>query len=316
MKEASESRAPNVLVLGVGGILGEAWMAGFLAGSAQATGVDYRDANAFMGTSAGSIVAAQLAAGAELQRPRTWADARDGGGPGDRPGSIRAAIERVGRLYLGAVSPLAAPALGAATRGGALARAALLASVPRGTISLDDLHARMAALSSRFDGRLRVAAVDRASGRRVVFGAPGAPAVDVADAVVASCAIPGVLRPARIEGREYVDGGVWSPTNLDAAAIGRGDRVLCLVPTAVLSGSSALPLRTLTAGWRLMTEMEAGAARRRGAKVTVVAPDAGARAAMGTSLMDPRPRERVLAEGFRQGRAHAHSSSAAGVGSA
>jgi NTE family protein len=223
---------------------------------------------------------------------------------------------RAGRLYLGVLSPLAAPALGAATPGGALARAALLASVPSGTIPLDDLHARVAALGSRFDGRLRVAAVERATGRRVVFGAPDAPAAAVADAVVASCAIPGVMRPARIGGREYVDGGVWSPTNLDAAAVGRGDRVLCLVPTAVLGSSSAFPLRALAAGWRLTTAMESEVARRLGATVTVVAPDAGAKAAMGRNLMDPRPRERVLAEGFRQGRADADPRSAADVRSA
>ena len=311
----TETLAPNVLVLGVGGILGEAWMSGFLAGSGHATGVDYRDADAFLGTSAGSIVAAQLAAGAELQQPRSWADGPGEDAPANRPGGLRAATERAGRLYLSAISPLAAPALSATAPAGALARAALLASMPRGTIPVDDLHARMTALGSRFEGRLRVAAVERATGRRVIFGASGAPPAAVADAVVASCAIPGVLRPARIGGREYVDGGVWSPTNLDAAAIGRGDRVLCLVPTAVL-GAAPFPLRTLAAGWRLMTAMEAGAARRRGATVTVVAPDAGARAAMGTSLMDPGPRERVLAEGFRQGRADADSRSAASVGTA
>jgi NTE family protein len=312
----TESLAPNVLVLGVGGILGEAWMSGFLAGSAHATGVDYRDVDTFVGTSAGSILAAELAAGAEPQRPRNWADARDGSAPEDHPGSLRAATERAGRLYLSAISPLAARALSAATPAGALARAALLASIPRGRIPLDDLHARVTALRSRFDGSLRVIAVERASGRRVVFGASGAPPAPVADAVVASCAIPGVFRPALIGGREYVDGGVWSPTNLDAAAVDRGDRVLCLVPTAFLGGPSAFALRTLAAGWRLTTAMEAEAARRRGATVTVVAPDAGARAAMGTSLMDPRPRERVLAEGFRQGRANADARSAAGVGSA
>lgn len=309
-------RLPNVLVLGVGGILGEAWMSGFLAGSADATGADYRDVDAFVGTSAGSIVAAQLAAGAEPQRPRNWADTKTESAPDAGPGSLRAATERAGRLYLSAISPLAAPALGAATSAGALARAALLASTPSGTIPLDDLHTRVTALRSRFDGRLRLVALERTSGRRVVFGAPGAPPASVAEAVVASCAIPGVIRPALIGGREYVDGGVWSPTNLDAADIGRGDRVLCLVPTSGLGGRWALPLRTLVAGWRLTTAMEAEGARRRGATVTLVAPDAGARAAMGTSLMDPRPRERVLAEGFRQGRSNAESRSAAGVASA
>jgi NTE family protein len=305
----TDGSAPNVLVLGVGGILGEAWMSGFLAGSSHATGVDYRDADAFTGTSAGSIVAAQLAAGAELQLPRDWAEADGASEAANRPGGLRAAAARAGRLSLSAISPLAAPALSAATPGGAVARAALLTAIPSGTIPLDDLHARVSALRSRFDGRLRVVAVERASGRRVVFGAPGAPPAAVADAVVASCAIPGVLRPARIGGREYVDGGVWSPTNLDAAAIGRGDRVLCLVPTASLGG----PLRALAAGWRLTTATEAQAARRRGATVTVAGPDEGARAAMGTSLMDPRPRERVLAEGFRQGREDADVRSAARV---
>jgi NTE family protein len=188
--------------------------------------------------------------------------------------------------------------------GGALARAALLRGVPRGEIPLDDLRARIAALGSRFDGRLRVIAVDRATGRRIVFGAPPAPPAAVADAVAASCAVPGVLRPVRIGGREYVDGGVWSPTNLDVATVGRGDRVLCLVPTAALSRSPVLPLRTLAAGWRLTTELEAAAVRRRGAAVTIIGPDAGATAAMGLDPMDPRPRERVLSEGFRQGSAH------------
>jgi len=127
----------------------------------------------------------------------------------------------------------------------------------------------------------------------------------VADAVAASCAIPGVLRPIRIGGREYVDGGVWSPTNLDVAAVGRGDRVLCLVPTAALSRSPVLPLRTLAAGWRLTTALEAAALRRRGAAVTIIGPDAGATAVMGADPMDPRPREHVLSEGFRQGAARA-----------
>src|SRR5947208_12924511 len=54
---------PDVLVLGAGGILGEAWMGGLLAGVNEATGFDARDCEHFVGTSAGSIVAAGLAAG-------------------------------------------------------------------------------------------------------------------------------------------------------------------------------------------------------------------------------------------------------------
>jgi NTE family protein len=103
--------------------------------------------------------------------------------------------------------------------------------------------------------------------------------------------------------REYVDGGVWSPTNLDLARAGKSDRVLCLVPTAAMGIAPALALRGLAAGWRLATSVEAAAAGRRGAKVEIVAPDGGAATAMAGDLMNPARRARVLAEGFRQGAA-------------
>src|SRR6185295_4720966 len=53
--------APDVLVLAGGGVRGEAWMTGVLAGIEDATGTDLRRVEAFVGTSAGSIVAARLA---------------------------------------------------------------------------------------------------------------------------------------------------------------------------------------------------------------------------------------------------------------
>src|SRR4051794_41942512 len=56
---------PDVLVLGAGGILGEAWMGGLLAGFHEASGWDPRDCEHFVGTSAGSIVAAALAGGVD-----------------------------------------------------------------------------------------------------------------------------------------------------------------------------------------------------------------------------------------------------------
>src|SRR5215204_1663764 len=55
--------SPDVLVLGGGGILGEAWMSAVLAGLAEATGFDPRSCEGYVGTSAGSIVAAALSAG-------------------------------------------------------------------------------------------------------------------------------------------------------------------------------------------------------------------------------------------------------------
>ena len=74
-------RRPDVLVLGGGGPLGEAWLRSLLAGLEADTGWDLREADAFVGTSAGSIVAATLAAG---RRPRTadaWEQAANDGPP-------------------------------------------------------------------------------------------------------------------------------------------------------------------------------------------------------------------------------------------
>jgi len=64
-----DGRPPNVLVLGGGGLLGEAWMTGVLAGYEDATGADVRRCRRYVGTSAGSIVAASLVAGRSPRRP-------------------------------------------------------------------------------------------------------------------------------------------------------------------------------------------------------------------------------------------------------
>jgi NTE family protein len=191
--------------------------------------------------------------------------------------------------------------LAARRAGGAVLRAALLARAPSRGLSLSDLHRRIAALDIRFDGRLRVVCVERSRGTRVVFGTPGAPQASIADAVTASCAIPWVFEPVQIGGRSYVDGGVWSLTNLDAAPIARGTRLLCLNPTASLPGRAPGPLAALRGVTRAAATLETQALRRRGAEVQMVIPDATAGALMGTNLMDPRPAAQVLAAGFEQG---------------
>jgi NTE family protein len=295
---------PDVLVLAGGGVLGEAWMSGVLAGIEDAAGLDLRKVEAFVGTSAGSIVCARLAAGRPLRRPEGSSDGvpEAGEGEGGDGSVVREALRAAGAAGWAATAPAASAALAIGAPAGALARAAALARMPAGSRRLDRLHSRVERWGARFDGRLRVCAVDRGSGRRVVFGAPGAPPASVADAVLASCAIPWVFAPVEIGGREYVDGGVWSVTNLDAAPAGRDTHVLCLDTVAGLDPHS----RRMTAlrGWfRVAAELETQALRRRGARVRHVAPDAAAADAMGTNLMDAAPSARVLVAGYRQGRA-------------
>jgi NTE family protein len=278
---------PDVLVLGAGGILGEGWMNGLLAGLQDASGVQFADCRAFVGTSAGSIVAARLVAGRELRRPGRRPRAAQANGAA-RGGVLRDAV----RLGWQATAPLAPLALAASAPAGAAVRSLALGRLPAGRYPLTDLRRRVGDWRARFDGRLRVCTVDRANGRRVVFGAPGAPKASVADAVQASCAIPGVFKPVRIDGREYVDGGAWSVTNLDAAPVSRGTRVLCLEPTG------ALGLRA--AAFRVATEIELQALRRRRADVQRVMPDRESAGLMG-ALMDGRPLPKVIAAGYAQG---------------
>jgi NTE family protein len=294
---------PDVLVLGGGGVLGEAWMMGVLAGLEDGAGVDMRECESFVGTSAGSIVAAHLVAGNAPRRPSSLGTELEVGSAGPARGLAKAgavAIRRAGHTAAAAGSAFAPLALGVSAPGGALLRSMLLRGLPRPVETLAGLHGQVAASGARFDGRLRVAAVDRASGRRVVFGRPGAPDATVADAVAASCTVPWLFAPVTIGDREYVDGGVWSPTNLDAAPAGRDTHVLCLNPTASLGGSHAL-LAVVRNVARSASSVEALALRRRGARVRTVAPNAESAGAMGSNFMDAEPRIRVLAAGFRQG---------------
>ena len=285
--------APDVLVLAAGGVIGEAWMTGVLAGIEDEAGADLRGVESFVGTSAGAIVAARLAAGEPLRRPsRTEAPAVGETEADERRGLVRTAA----RWGWAATSPLAPVATALSAPGGALVRSALLARAPDTGRTLGRLHEEVERSGVRFDGRLRVCCVDKGSGRRVVFGSPGAPRASVADAVTASCAIPWVFAPVRIGEREYVDGGVWSVTNLDAAPARRQTEVLCLDPTASLRS----PLRQ---AFRVAISVELQILRRRGARVRHVGPDAEAAEAMGTDFMATGPSAAALAAGHRQGRA-------------
>jgi len=333
---------PDILVLGSGGVLGEAWLTGVLAGLEDGAGFDLRRCEYFIGTSAGALVAARLAAGERPRRPLEVSDSGSGlSGPD--PGLIVAAgtpaspepqvsvaaaarsaltlaersvviaAERAGSVAawgasvaLAASAPVMPAGLALAAPGGALARAAALRALPRPAGEFSELRNQLAGLPARFDGRLRVVAVARDSGRRTVFGQPHAPHPSVADAVEASCAMPWLVGPVWIDGVEYVDGGVWSPTNLDAAPGKRDTQVLCLSPTAGLFGPAGLAdlgrlspvARRLSRG---VTLLEAAALRGRRAAVDLIAPDEEAAAAIGDDLMDSARADTVLRAGYRQG---------------
>lgn len=281
-----DGRRPDVLVLGAGGLLGEAWMTGLLAGVEDVTGADLRECSGFTGTSAGAVIAASLAAGRELRRPWTAVRSRRPRDDDRQPASGPAAMDwELGTNLM--------PGVAAAMAAGASIRSDVLKQLPEGRISNLALATEIDSWGASFaDARLRVCAVDMDSGRRVVFGSATAPHATVGEAVAASCAVPGIFQPVRIGDRRYVDGGAWTLTNADAAGMRVGDRVLILEPTAAVEGAeanSAMPMESLTL-------------RTRGAAVRAVRPDDDASALMQNPLR-PDHDGRVLAAGYRHGRA-------------
>lgn len=65
--------------------------------------------------------------------------------------------------------------------------------------------------------RVFVTAVDVDNGQRVVFGPGYEERVPVSQAVAASCAVPGIFRPYRINGRFFLDGEVARTLSADIA---------------------------------------------------------------------------------------------------
>jgi NTE family protein len=298
--------SPRVgVVLGAGGAVGHAYHAGVLAALEDATGWDPRDAEVIVGTSAGSVVGSLLRAGFAASdlaarstgdpiSPEAMALARRSGLDGVRGGVPSRPPRRRG------LPRMASPAL--------LARAALrpfwmnrpgvmlAGALPAGGVPAELVAAAFRPLfGSDWPARdLWLVAVRLRDGRRVVFGREGAPAAHVADAVAASCAIPGFFEPVTIGGASYVDGGAHSPTNADLVAERELDLVIVSSPMSVagnrLRPSLDLPARRMC---RLYLGQEAARIRRRGVPVLAFQPTGRDLAQMGLNAMDQSRRAPV-----------------------
>ena len=77
---------------------------------------------------------------------------------------------------------------------------------------------------------LYIVAVDLDDGSAVAFGEDGHRDVPVSRAVQASIALPGLYRPVRIGGRDYVDGGVKKTAHINLAIRHGADLVVCINP--------------------------------------------------------------------------------------
>ena len=312
----SDSDRPRIgLVLGAGGVLGGAWLAGALAAITEETGWDPATADVIVGTSAGSMIGALLAGGV----PPWFMVAHSAGDsfPGllDAAGNPTDEADRsaggvlVRRKGFPDLRPYSV-ALGLRARANPRAHrlgAAAAAWVPRGMMSTRPLREtvkRVVPEGWSSHPALWIVATDTRTGSRVVFGRDDAPPAELSEAVAASCSVPGVYRPVRIGGRTYVDGGAWSPSNLDCVARASLDLVVCLNPLSTLPSELARAGRGAVRGGMRRTVgrrlgWEARRLRELGTKVVMVQPIAGDLAVMGANMMSTERRHLVLSTAHR-----------------
>ncbi|WP_455359514.1 patatin-like phospholipase family protein [Streptomyces sp. SYSU K21746] len=268
----------TALVLGGGGLTGIGWECGILHGLSEA-GVDLGTADLVVGTSAGSIVGAQLTSG--LLNTRELYERQ----------LIDPAGESLARLGTGLMARYAwgvlrsRDAAGYGVRMGAMA---LAARTPEESERRAVIAARLVSHDWP-DRRLVVTAVDALTGEFKAFDRDSE--VGLVDAVSASCAVPGVYPPMTIGDRRWIDGGMRSSANADLAA-GHG-RVVIIAPISVGGG----PIASARA--------QAARLAAEGARVVLITPDRAARAAFGRNVLDPARRAPAARAGLAQATAHA-----------
>ena len=286
------------LVLGAGGVVGMSYHAGVLHALQQEGGVDPASADLLIGTSAGSVMAALLRSG--WTAADCWAFVRE-----EHP--LVAELDEAERLRRrnamltprgGSPSVLARRAVGSAY---VAARSVVKLPLPRvpgfvarqfpaGIFDTSESRERLAeVLPVEWpEEALWLVAVDVGTGRRVVLRRTGATGATLQEAVLSSCAIPGVFPPVPVGRRLLVDGGAHSSTHLDLAASWGCDLILGVAPMAYDPGRAPgavsqlarrMPARALA--------REARVARAGGASVLLVRPCAAELAVHGRDPMRP-----------------------------
>ncbi|NED97315.1 patatin-like phospholipase family protein [Phytoactinopolyspora alkaliphila] len=310
------------LVLGSGGLLGAAWTVGALTALEESTGVDMRAVDYLAGTSAGSVTAAMLGAGVSVEQLRlhqlgqgtdgplaemTWDYDHATGGSRPRrprltagsPGMVARNVRRLRKMPPTAV---------------------LAAFLPEGRTDLSSIGELVRSVTpgggwSPHPG-VWIVTMDYDSGRRVPFGRAGAPEAELADAVMASCSIPGWFTPVVIDGRRYIDGAACSATSADLLAGLELDEVYIVAPSVSFETDRPRALLPrVERAWRTRVTRrcvrEAAKLRAEGTEVTILGPGPDDLAQIGGNVMDAKRRLKVLETSVRTSAAALTSGSTA-----
>lgn len=262
--------ARTALVLGGGGITGIAWELGILQGLARA-GVDLTGADTVIGTSAGSVVGAQITSGQPLDAVFETQLA-----PADEEIGARIARTTMARL----VPPMLFPGpIDRKLR--RIGRMAMRAHPPGGEERIEVIRSRLG-LTEWPERDLRITAVEAETGEFRHFDRGSG--VDLVHAVAASCAVPLVWPAVTIDGRHYLDGGMRSTANVDLA---RGADVVVVLAPIPQAFSRAMSIK-------------AQLARTGARRSLVITPDKQALADIGRNVLDPAKRADGARTGLRQ----------------
>jgi NTE family protein len=341
--QATRRRRPRkkpsktALVLGGGGFTGGVYVIGALrAFDLLATNRTVNEFDVYVGTSSGAFISALLANGVtpeemmrvlnrDLPSPLRDIDLRTLLRP-NYLGYLQRGITFPFRL-LGVLRELAqnireVSAVDVAT--------ALVGALPSGLYSgkgIETYIAEALADPDRSDDfrllerELYLVATDLDTTERVVFGEDEWAELPISTAVSASGALPGIYEPVAIDGREYIDGGILSTTNVDVA-IERGAKFVVVINPLVpyvndfdkdiptLSGSrvrrvsdmgiAAILNQTfrLLSHDRLHRAVELWEESYPGVDIVLIEPELDDELMFGTSVLDYRSRLEIAKHGF------------------
>jgi NTE family protein len=296
------------LVLGGGGVVGQAYHAGVLAVLQHDFGFDARAVDVIVGTSAGSITGTLLRLGVPAEDLAAWTVKA----PLSGESSVLRQIAATPLPELAPLRPLELLRRPLRLPGRHLVQRALTRPLQFRPLAAGmtlmapgrhDILEQLAALRELEqpgwpERDLWICAVRRRDGRRVVFGRPGTPEVPIHLAVGASCAVPGYFAPVQIGGRSYLDGGVHSSTN---AAVLRGQGLDLVIVVAPMSGPAGLRPGFFPAARRYSDRLlrrEVRALRAEGIETVVFTPGPAEQEAMGTDMMSREGLDAVIQQSF------------------